>query len=553
MLSPKKNTLFFAVSSLLTSLFLLQGCQESSVKRDLFAPPVAENLRADGHILPKVHVKNAVSAAEPIPSIIHKRRVTLPKFKAKPSSLYSITAVNVPVAELLYQVARDAGKQIDLYEGITGNVTINALNQPLNRILERISEQSGLMFKINGNTVVIKPDYPEWRNYQVDYVNISKTTTDSIDMKMSVSSNSSGKSGGNTKSGGSKSGSSTQIKVTSEHDFWSRLKENIEVLAVLDPMESKTVSLQGGKQGSKASTRGSGSSKSQVAIINPEVGVISVYTTDKKHKAIKRYIDQVSKRAQNQVLIEATIVEVRLSDEYRAGIDWSNFGSLSFTSESGLTSLTANTNVLQNVAFLQTFGDTKVLSSPKIMAINNQTALIKVVENQVYFTVDVNTTAATNTSPSITSYSTEVHTVPIGFTMSITPFVGEDDTITLNVRPTISKVEEYRNDPNPELAKANVESPIPIVQEKEMSSVLRLRDKQTAILGGLIQDQNFQNRKGLPWLSDIPAVGDLFSQRDDRTVKTELVIFIRPTIIKNPDIDHGDLRPVGRFLRSVSP
>jgi general secretion pathway protein D len=109
---------------------------------------------------------------------------------------------------------------------------------------------------------------------------------------------------------------------------------------------------------------------------------------------------------------------------------------------------------------------------------------------------------------------------------------------------------EYIQDPNPELAVEEIESLIPVIQEKEMSSVLKLKDRQTAIIGGLIEDRNDQSRVGLPWLSDIPGVGDFFSQRDDSTQKTELVIFIRPVIIKNPDIDNGDLQQVGRFLKT---
>nr|WP_172959722.1 hypothetical protein [Thiomicrorhabdus aquaedulcis] len=144
---------------------------------------------------------------------------------------------------------------------------------------------------------------------------------------------------------------------------------------------------------------------------------------------------------------------------------------------------------MSNLALLKQFGDSKVLSSPKIMAINNQTALLKVVENLVYFTVDVTTTAATTTGAAPTStYETQVNTVPVGFTMSVTPFVSADGDVTLNVRPTISRLISYIADPNPAFndptLTAPVQSLIPVIQEKEMSSVLKLRDRQTAIIGG---------------------------------------------------------------------
>ena len=205
-------------------------------------------------------------------------------------------------------------------------------------------------------------------------------------------------------------------------------------------------------------------------------------------------------------------------------------------------------NIMANLQLLKEFGDSKVLSSPKIMAINNQTALLKVVENLVYFTVEVNTSS--NTQTSVTTFETEVNTIPVGFTMSVTPFVSDDGEVTLNVRPTISKQVGFVLDPNPSLTV--LESRIPVIQEKEMSSVLRLRDKQTAIIGGLIEDTNSNSRAGLPWVSDIPVVGELFSSRDDSTRKRELIIFIRPVIVKNPNVEHGDLTSVGRFLKKTS-
>lgn len=531
----------------------LSGCNDSAVKRDPIAPPVSDSLKPDGHILAKKKVEEVVHQGASIPSIVNSRKPTLPRLYAKPSSNYSLTAVNVPVSDLLFQIAKDAGKQIDIYSGLTGRATINALNQPLDKILDRLSEQGGFIYALDGNTIQIKPDFPEWRNYNVDYVNINKTSEDSIQMKMNVSAG-----GGATTSG--QGGSSTKVSVKSEHNFWSRLENNITLLAQLDPY-----SLASSTTVSTSTTAG----LSQNTVINPEAGVISVYTTNKKHKAIKQYIREVTTRAQRQVLIEATVVEVVLNDTYQAGIDWSliNRDGLGFTlgrTEIDLPSTglsigtftaagTAGTiasgglNILSKLNLLKQFGDSKILSSPKIMAINNQTALLKVVRNQVYFTVDVNTTAATTDVAATSTYETEIHTVPVGFTMSVTPFVSEAGDVTLNVRPTISTISEWVDDPNPALT---VQSRIPIIQEKEMSSVLRLKDRQTAVIGGLIEDKNQNYRDGVPWLSDVPIMGDLFSSRSDATTKTELVIFIRPVIIKNPDVDNGDLQQVGRFLKT---
>ncbi len=545
--------LFFSLTTLVT----ISACNSSSVKRDAPAPPVSGSLKPDGHILKKPGPEEVLHQSS-IPHISHSQITKLPTLKFKPVDLYSLSAVNVPVMELLFQISKDANLQIDIYSGVSGRATINALNEPLQNILQRLSAQSGFLYSVDSNTITIKPDIPQWRNYNVDYVNINKVSDDSIQMKMNVSSAS-------DRPSGSLGGSSTNVSVKAEHNFWVRLKNNLEILAQLDPFDTHNtenimrsardssfeVSAPGvvpRKEGAAAPRHKT--FKSINTIINPEAGIVSVYTTNIKHKAIKKYIEDVSIRAQRQVLIEATVVEVLLNDRYQAGIDWSKFGGLSFTSDGTFTAVgqVGPSNILDQLSFLSTFGDSKVLSSPKIMAINNQTALLKVVNNLVYFTVDVSRTLATTTTDAIATYETEIHTVPVGFTMSVTPFVSEYGEVTLNIRPTISRKIGEIQDPNPELA--NIASVIPIIQEKEMSSVLRLKDRQTAIIGGLIEDTNSNERSGIPWLSNIPILGDLFSQRDDQTSKSELVIFIRPVIIHNADVDHGDLQHVGRFLKT---
>lgn len=559
---------YFSILTVIFTSIILSACGDSAVKRDLPAHAIDAKFEPRGHIQQAKTVNNSVANSSEIPSVIGVRSPELPSLSKPRSSFFSITAVNVPVEELLYQIARDAGKQIDLYKGVKGRVTINAINQPLEKILVRICDQVGLMYVLEDNVIQIKPDVAEWRNYKIDYVNINKTSEDTIDLKMTVSGSTaaSGTTGGTTQGTKGSQGSSTKVSVKSEHDFWKSLEENIKLLAQFNPDEI---------QGGSSATIGS-----QNTAINPEAGLISVYTTSKKHKSINKYIDEVAARSDRQVLIEVTVVEVILNDKFQAGVDWTLLGSGALGRDGGLKisspffgpgsasgfsiatidnaanaavgATSGGWNIISSLNLLQEFGDTKVLSSPKIMAINNQTALLKVVENLVYFTVDVTTTEATATVAKSSTYQTEIHTVPIGFTMSVTPFVSADGEITLNIRPTISRYVRSVDDPNPALKNAGVTSSIPIVQEKEMSSVLRLKDRQTAVIGGLIEDRNDNLRTGLPWLGDVPFIGELFSQREDQTRKTELLIFIRPTIVKNPDVDRGDLKQLGRFLKTNS-
>ncbi|WP_127471175.1 hypothetical protein [Thiomicrorhabdus aquaedulcis] len=339
---------YLSFAAIVVMLGGVSGCQESAVKRDPLAPPVSKDFIPAGHIQAKQKVEDIIPGSPGIPSVMDATRPKLPDLNAAEQlNLYSVSAVQVPVAELLHQIAKDSGKQIDLYSGIQGRVTINAINQPLEKVLERIADQVGLMYVIDGGTIVIKPDIPEWRNYNVDYVFIDKVTNDTINMKMNVSAGAMGTTGTTSTAN---TGSSTNVTVKSEHKFWERLKSNIEVLAHLDPLEnmktSQAVQAISAKSNDIATTdltippvkqtAAQAANKSANTVINPEAGVISVYTTSKKHKAIKEYIADISVRAQRQVLIEATVVEVVLNDQYQAGIDWTLMGNRAFGADGGL-------------------------------------------------------------------------------------------------------------------------------------------------------------------------------------------------------------------------
>lgn len=179
--------------------------------------------------------------------------------------------------------------------------------------------------------------------------------------------------------------------------------------------------------------------------------------------------------------------------------------------------------------------------------LNNQTALLKVVDNRVYFTITAQTTPSTVAGvPPITTFSSDVHTVPIGFVMSVTPQIADTDEITLNIRPTISRIIGYVNDPNPDLANAAtpVISRIPEIQTREMESMLKVSSGQIAVMGGLMQDSVNYLKDEVPGLSRLPLFGDIFSYRNETTTKTELVIFLRPVVVKDASMN-GDYRNAG--------
>jgi general secretion pathway protein D len=267
------------------------------------------------------------------------------------------------------------------------------------------------------------------------------------------------------------------------------------------------------------------------------------------------------------VLIEATVVEVTLNDRYQGGVDWSRITSSLMSGLDGVnieqqllgSNLSSaptflmsyedqnsdGTVISASVRLLNQYGDTQVLSSPKIMALNNQTSILKVVDNRVYFTIDVD--ISQNQTQSLTTFETNIHTVPVGLVMSLVPYISDSEEVILNIRPTISRILRFVNDPNPALAQEGVISPVPEIQVREMESVLRLNNGQIAVIGGLMQDSSNKLSDGVPGLSRVPGLGEAFKYRDDQIQKTELVIFLRTTVIKEPGLD-GDLRQFREFL-----
>ena len=307
----------------------------------------------------------------------------------------------------------------------------------------------------------------------------------------------------------------------------------------------------------------SGVDNNNDVIVNRESGIILIRATYKQHREVAKFIDIVLGNSKRQVMIEATIAEIQLSDRYQAGVDWSmvaadptsgvniltdlrggNLGQSPFSSLT-LNDTISGDQVSVTLRALEQFGDVQVLSSPKVMAINNQPAILKVVDNIVYFEMDVDTSISE--TQTLTTFETEIKTVPVGFVMSVTPYINEHEEVTLNIRPTISRVIDSVEDPNPAFKNADVISEVPVIQIREIESILTINSGDTAVIGGLMQDTVNDKSQGVPFLSNIPILGSLFRYEDDTREKSELIIFIRPIVIHHASLT-GDLSEYQKYL-----
>ncbi len=569
------------LSAILFAL-LLGACTPTT----LSGGPAPAHLQAD----------SVVSTPGTIPAPV-QQSLSLPRPRpAGKTETYSVVVNSVAVHDLLFALARDAKLNVDIHPGIVGEVTLNAIDQTLPQLLTRISKQVDMRFELDGPNLAVMPDTPYLKNYKVDYVNISRDVTGTIATNTQIST--SALATGSGGAAGTGNTSRIQIENKSNNRFWASLEKNLKDLLhetdkVFPEGSTETVT----EEASSQSTSGTGAggpapAKSPAArltqlaqglagspnpatlqntgatvvkrmtfreaasvIVSPETGVVDIRATSRQHERVQEFLDRVMGSARRQVLIEATIVEVGLSDGYQQGIEWSRItsGSDYSVTKPALTTNVGNAvtpyvlkyratnplNLLSTVELLRAFGTVKVLSSPKLTVLNNQTATLKVSEDFVYFNVKQDVVPGnTNTNATVTTTTTP-QSVSIGFFMSLTPQISDNGTVTLNVRPSISSIAELKQDPNPSLAANNIKNLVPQIRMREIESIMRVESGDIAVLGGLMEDR-LENRDGrLPGLGDIPFVGEIFNTRNNSSTKSELVVLIRPTVIKDASID-GD-------------
>ncbi|MDP2418237.1 MAG: type II and III secretion system protein [Hydrogenophaga sp.] len=492
------------------------------------------------------------------------------------AEVYSVSVHNLAIRDLLFALARDARINLDVHPDLAGTVSINAIDQTITEILDRAAMQVDMRYEMEGRNLFVMPDSPVLRHYRVDYPNVSRESRSSVSASSSIG----GSGAGNS--------SSSSMANTSNNRFWDTLTQNIrDLLRETDkqlpeetgaaPVAAPAANALGAIANPAASPAAPTAARFREAasvIANPETGVLSVRASFRQHLRIREFMDRVMLSAGRQVMIEATIVEVNLSDQYQQGINWSVFRrglplfqlgpaganmpsgvpmsgvipsmaafTPTYTSASGLTQISAA------VRLLESFGNTKVLSSPKISALNNQAALLKVTEDIVYFTLTSTFEQGTNGAAGRMTVTSNQNTVSVGFVMSVMPQVGENDQVTLILRPTLSRVAGYVNDPavsiNLAMARAGgsdvpeVVSRVPQIQTRELESVIKVRSGDTAVLGGLMRENFTSSTDQTPGLGSLPGLGELFKYKSRDNGKSELVIFLRPTVVTDASLE-GD-------------
>ena len=421
---------------------------------------------------------------------------------------FSVTD-QAPLKDVLIELGRIANIDIDLDPAITGGVIINAKNRPLKEVIDRIANQGGLRYSYKNGILYFQRDMPFMKNYFVDYL--------------------------------------------TDGSVWGDVESNLTAIMTAEQPPQNSSS-----SGDSASAESSYTS-------NKSAGIISAFATEKQHVAIEKYLRDVDKYSSAQVLIEAKVVEVSLSDSFRAGINWNWLNSIPNTgvpyslTQSSMANFTEvasagvkptiftlgsaasrkglfGGNLDLTIQALEEFGTTKTISSPRIHAMNNQKATLSFQDKLIYFKIETTqsqtgaNSGGTGTASNVVSTSTTSTKMEesIGVELSITPSINlKTNEITMTIEPTLAVKSGEVKDP------VNEKNIVPVIQTRTLSTIAKVLSGNVLVIGGLMKEDGANQDSGLPFLNRIPIIGALFKVINRKSDIVETVIFIKATVVNS--------------------
>jgi len=429
-------------------------------------------------------------------------------------------------------------------------------NSTLNGFLNTILKDNDLNYSLTGNK--LKISYLITKTFRIHYIAGHRVGKSTANVTIAGSEDSTGNTMGGAATGEqSQTKTGIEIESTDEFQFWRTVEAEVQRILI------------GAADGSTHYTR-SGDSwtgpdgkvweyNPLAPIVNPEAGMVTVTGTERQVNRVGRYIHALTKQIKQQVLIDIRILSVLFDDSTENGVDWQqlyslqnltvntlmmsqkNVSSYAFDAVEGITSadfeqgarpsnaqvmsLTGSTDVSEVIKFLSTQGDVKTVSSPRVMTLNNQPALISVGE-ELFYKIKSSSTAS-STGGAVAAEGELVDSVFAGILLDITPEIAEDGMITLKINPSISDTADTVT------SDSGVRTIPPDLKRRQISSVIKVKDGQHVVLGGLISSQTGFKDNHVPLLGDIPGLGYLFKRQEKINKVEELVFIISPHVVKN--------------------
>ena len=518
--------------------------------------------RTEVHLEPVKGSPSAVATASPapLPSLPAIGDASLAGGSSVGPRLTSLTAVNQDLPVLIRELASKFGLQYQIDPEVRGTVNTTLRNKTLPEALAAIMPP-GMSYQVQNGVLRVAPARVSTRIFSLDYVALSRVGTASTIIQRRLGSTSLGNNavGGGAVGLGSagaisaSGGGADVISAVSVADVWEEIRVAAEALlfdatpANSEVRQAQTAGLALGGIGSAGRPYSRVGVDGRRLIINPIAGTITVSGFPSDLEEIETFIRAFESSIQRQVLIEAKIVEVNLDRSFQFGIDWNVLarsgtaalgvastlptrtprapgatptGNVELTLTGGHGQITAVLNALSSQ------GDVRVLSSPRVSALNNQRAVFDVTTGEIVFNVTQTPIISPNGTTTFQSQVTPTQ-VNVGIVLDVLPQIGADNTVTMNIRPVVTSVARTASFTTPEGATFQA----PVIDTRESDTMARLRAGETIIIGGLMQTRREKVRSGVPGLKDVPLLGRLFTSYSDVERKAELVIFLTPTII----------------------
>jgi len=431
-----------------------------------------------------------------------------------------------PLPSAFRALARTGKATIHVEPGIAGDITADFAGGTLRGALTALVEPAGLYFEEGPSGVFVRQRKTVL--YAIDYPQLTRSGSGSASITLGGAPAAGG--GASTSATlspqqsavtGNTASDATQVSVSQENQntFWTTLESELRGMV---------------KDGDSM-------------VLNRFSGVALVTAPTRRHETIRAFIEIVNRRITQQVEIEARLVEVTLRDEQKLGVDWDQaatsldgvrvqarapldvpgvggavFAGSTFAATLGFGRASAVIQALQRQ------GEVKTVAQPRLRALNNQTAFIKVGEDRPFFRLQQTTTLqqpGATTTFNQTQENFSVSTITIGTILAVTPQIDGDKTITLDVLPAITRLQAIVTSPDGRQT-------APVTEVKQASTIVRLRDGETAIIGGLISEETGEAERRIPVLGKIPVVGAAFRSRAQLRARTELVIFLTPRLVR---------------------
>ena len=559
----------------------LAACNLMEPKRDTYDLINAE--------LGKGAEKNAKPAAADAvaASLLPPLTVEMPRSHKAAGERFNLTFSNVPAQQFFMSIASGTRYNMMVHPNVSGTISATLKDVTLFEALDAVRELYGYEYKVEGNRIYIKPLTLQTSIFRVNYLNYNRKGASDIrvisgSVADSVGGSTSGSSGSSSTSGTS-SGTTTRtldsskISTTSTNNFWSELKISLEAIV-------------GNKEG-------------RSVVINPQSGVVVIRAMSDELRNVAAFLKATQLSVDRQVILEAKIMEVELNSGFQSGVNWSAFGygtnnkystgfltpggsltSISNTSMTSGTGLTAsagsaisysgtassgyssttpgglfglafqNSHFAAMISFLESQGTVHVLSSPRIATMNNEKAVLKVGTDEFFVTkVTTNSGSTTGTTTTQPTASVDVQPFFSGVSLDVTPQIDENNHIVLHVHPSVSKVSTVSKEINLGTSIGTMVLPLASSAVSETDSVVRGRDGDIIVIGGMMRQATVSDNSQLPGAGNIPLLGNLVRNTNRTTQKRELVILIKPTIVQSGGNWSQDMTDTQRRLQALEP